>query len=537
VVAALEAPLSLDMEQSLQEAEQAAASVPAVPKFVEEGRIILARGSEVSRQLLEDQTREREAYSVSPQGRRTRTQRAGGVAVLLAIVLLAWAASCLRYRPDLLDRPGQMLSFSALTLVLVGTARLCVIKGFSPLWVPLPLMIMVMCLVHNQFVGLGAAVFFALLVRLASPGADVEFLVLLLGGLTTALLTGKVRTRSTLIKDGVLVGLVQFFAVWGLTLMTARNQWPGWNFWRSSAMGDSLVALANGVLAGFIVSGLLPAIETLFGVTTDIRLLEWSDPNQPLLQQLLLEAPGTYHHSMVVGSLAADAAEAIGANPLLARVSAYFHDVGKLKKPEYFAENLPPGGHNPHDDLSPTMSTLIITAHPKDGAEMAAEHGVPKPVRDIVLQSHGTGVLRYFLGKAQEEEGEQGEVAERNFRYRLMKPQSKEAAVVLLCDAVEGAARSMQSPSPGQVRNLVHQIILDRLHDGQLDESGLTITDLKTLEDSLVHGLLAVFHHRVRYPGQEELEREPTTQPDVRRNGVQEGQPGARGNMQPAKRD
>ncbi len=321
-----------------------------------------------------------------------------------------------------------------------------------------------------------------------------------------------------------------------MALVSARSgELLTWEFWDSPRMAESLAALTNGVLGGFLVSGLLPAIECIFGVTTDIRLLEWSDPNQPLLQKLLLDAPGTYHHSMIVGSLAADAAEAIGANPLLARVSAYFHDVGKLKKPEYFAENIPAGAHNPHDDLSPTMSTLIITAHPKDGAEMAEQYGVPAPVRDVILQSHGTGVLKFFLNKAQSAESDTDEAEERNFRYRLLKPRSREAAVVMVCDAVESASRSMGSPSAGQLRNLVHQIILDRLHDGQFDESGLTITDLKRLEDTLVHGLAAVFHNRVRYPGQEKLEQEmPEPEPVAQASTLSEEPSGAGGDQQPA---
>ena len=536
VLAAFLAPgASLDMESSRGAAERAADEAPPITKYVEKGRIILARDSEVTSQHLKDLRREQTAYWESWEGRSVLLQHMAGLGVLLVIVLAAGIVPCLRYRPALLDSRLQMLSFGVLSLALVATARICVTYGVTPLWVPLPMMVMTMCLVYDQRFGLGSAVFYALLVRLATPGADMAFLVLLLGGLSAALLTGKVRTRGTLVKSALLIGLVQFITVWGMALVSARSgELLTWQFWDSPYMGESLAALANGVLGGFLVSGLLPAIETIFGVTTDIRLLEWSDPNQPLLQRLLLDAPGTYHHSMIVGSLAADAAEAIGANPLLARVSAYFHDVGKLKKPEYFAENIPAGAHNPHDDLSPTMSTLIITAHPKDGAEMAEQYGVPGPVRDVILQSHGTGVLKFFLNKAQSAESDSDEAEERHFRYRLLKPRSREAAVVMVCDAVEGAARSMGSPSAGQLRNLVHQIILDRLHDGQLDESGLTITDLKRLEDTLVHGLAAVFHNRVRYPGQEKLEQEaPEPVPVTQAGAPSEDPPGANGDQQP----
>ena len=525
---------TLDLERTHESDERAARQAPIATKYVEKGRLILAQGAEVRPQQVEDLRREQAAYWSSGEGRSVTIQRATGLGVLLMIVLAAGVVPCLRYRPQLLDNRPQMLAFSVLTLALVAAARVCVVQGSTPLWVPVPMMVMIMCLVYDQRFGLGVALFYSLLVRLAAPGADMPFIVLLLGGLTAALLTGQVRTRGALIKVALVTGLAQFVAVWGMVLVSARSgDMLTWRFWEPPYLSDSLAALVNGVLGGFIVSGLLPTIERLFGVTTDIRLLEWSDPNQPLLQRLMLEAPGTYHHSMIVGSLAADAAEAIGANPLLARVSAYFHDVGKLKKPEYFAENIPPGAHNPHDDLSPTMSTLIITAHPKDGAEMAEHYGVPAPVRDVILQSHGTGVLKYFLNKAQSGETDNEEVQERNFRYRMLKPQRKEAAVVMICDAVESAARSMGSPTPEQLRNLVRQIILDRLNDGQLDESSLTITDVKRIEDTLVHGLAAAYHNRVRYPGQEELEQaQPAAEPT--QSGPTEDKPGAGGDQQSA---
>ena len=502
---ALQPNLVLDLELSTENADRAAAATPVVTETVEKGRVLLAKDSEVAKHHVEDLERERRKYGDSSAGRVTRMQTLGGLVVVLLLVLGGAVGYAARYQPRMLRRGPQLFVFALVTLALVGMARACVVWGVTPLWVPVPMMVMVMCLVYDQSFGLGAGVFYALLVRLACPGANQEFFVLLIGGITAALLARQVRTRTTLIKTGLLTGAAQFCAAWGLGLMSATDGLAvPLHFWESRLLADSLAALGNGVLSGFVVSGVLPAIEKLFGVTTDIRLLEWSDPNQPLLQQLLLNAPGSYHHSMVVGSLAAEAAEAVGANPLLARVSAYFHDIGKLKKPEYFAENLPPDTPNPHDELSPTMSSLIITAHPKDGAEMAEQYGVPRVVRDIILQSHGSGVVRYFWEKARKGNGQKDEVEEHDFRYRLPKPQGKEAAIVMLCDAVESAARSMGRSSPGQLQDLVHKIIMERLHDGQLDESSLTITDLKTLEDCLVRGLRAVFHSRVAYPGQQE---------------------------------
>ncbi len=498
--------ISLDVERSRMLADEVARDLPRVVKEVSQGALILAQGSEVTRQHVVDLTAERQQYWSGSTGRVLMLEYLGGVVAILVLIMAAAAIYVSRYRPELSYKKLQMLSFGLVSLGLVALARMCVIWGVTPLLVPVPLAVMIMCLVYDQHFGMDVAVFFALLVRLASPGADMEFFTLLLGGIITALLSGKVRTRSTLIKAGLLAGAAQFCAVWGLGLMAVLHSSEAVSPWNSPMLSRSLLALANGLASGFLVSGMLPAIETLFGVTTDIRLLEWSDPNQPLLQRLLLDAPGSYHHSMIVGTLAADAAEAAGANPLLARVSAYFHDVGKLKKPDYFGENLPESARNPHDDLSPTMSSLIITAHPKDGAQMAEEYGVPRVVRDIILQSHGCSVLKYFWAKARNGQNGRGDLEERSFRYRLPKPQGKEAAVVMLADAVESATRSMDSPSPGQLRNLVQDIISDRLSDGQLDESQLTITDLQRIEESLVHGLMAVFHNRVSYPGQEEAE-------------------------------
>ncbi len=535
MAAVLEPAVTLDVERSMESADRAAAAAPKVVEFVNEGRVLLSAGTEVRRQHILDLRSERERYRQSAEGRMVRLQRAGGLAVLLLLVTAGAAAYARRYRPELLARRTQLLPFVAVTLALVGVARLCIVHGVTPLWVPVPLAVMVMCLVFDQRVGAAAGIFLTLLVRLACPGANAEFFVLFVGAAVAALLSGQVRTRSTLIKAGVVTGAAQFCAVWGFGLMmTLEELTVPLQFWQSPLLAGSLVGVANGVLSGFVVSGVLPAIERLFGVTTDIRLLEWSDPNQPLLQRLLLDAPGSYHHSMVVGSLAADAAEAIGANALLARVSAYFHDVGKLKKPQYFAENLPSEAENPHDDLSPTMSSLIITAHPKDGAEMAERYGVPSAVRDVILQSHGCSVVRYFWDKAQQKNGERDELEEHDFRYRLPKPAGKEAAIVMLCDAAESAARSIGSPSIGQLQNLVRSIIMDRLNDGQLDESALTITDLKKLEDALVRGLAAVYHKRVSYPGQEET---TTVRPgEGRRADSEERKSDAGGDLQPAER-
>jgi len=424
--------------------------------------------------------------------------------VALLVLLGCSAAYAQRHESVMFQRRRRQSAFILLLIAVVATARYCVVVDVTPLIVPVPLAVMVMCLVCSPQAGLGTALLFSLVMRLTCPGADVEFYVLLVGGMVAALVSRQVRTRSSLTIVGLLTGTAMFCMALTLNLIGSDGTIIALN---GDVLRSSFWAMANGALGGFLVSGLLPAIEHVFDVTTDVRLLEWSDPNKPLLRKLLLEAPGTYHHSMVVGNLAADAAENIGANARLARVAAYFHDVGKLRKPQYFTENQTEGMPNPHDSLSPSMSSLIITAHPKDGADMADQYKVPSIVRDIIVQSHGSSVVSYFWNKASESADANTKVNRSDFRYRLPKPASREAAIVMICDAVESATRSLASPTLAQLRNRTHELIMDRLHDGQLDESGLSITDLKRIEDTLVHGLTAVFHNRVRYPGQDEVEK------------------------------
>ena len=255
--------------------------------------------------------------------------------------------------------------------------------------------------------------------------------------------------------------------------------------------------------ASLMSGGLLPFVERLFGVQTDLSLLELGDISHPLLQELVRRAPGTYNHSINVASIAEAAAESIGAEGLLVRVGAYFHDIGKMLKPGYFVENQGQDA-NRHDSLVPAMSTLIIIAHIKDGADLARQHHLPEPIIDFIQQHHGTTLVEYFYRRANERseaDPDGGEVDESAFRYPGPKPQTKEAAVLMLADAVEGASRALVEPTPARIESLVHEIAMKRLLDGQFDECGLTLQELATIEDSLVKSLTAVYHGRVKYPG------------------------------------
>jgi hypothetical protein len=256
------------------------------------------------------------------------------------------------------------------------------------------------------------------------------------------------------------------------------------------------------VIAGSLMTCLLPIVERIFRVQTDLSLIELGDPAHPLLQELVRRAPGTYNHSINVASLAEAAAETIGARGLLVRVGAYFHDIGKMLKPGYFVENQS-RGDNRHESLVPAMSTLVIVAHVKDGADLARQHGLPQVIIDFIQQHHGTTLVEYFYRRAsaQQEGGpDRGQIDESSFRYPGPKPQSKEAGILMLADAVESASRVLVEPTPSRIESLVEEITMKRLLDGQFDECGLTLEEVHRVRLSLVKSLTAVYHGRVKYP-------------------------------------
>ncbi|MBU5466430.1 HDIG domain-containing protein [Virgibacillus sp. MSJ-26] len=266
---------------------------------------------------------------------------------------------------------------------------------------------------------------------------------------------------------------------------------------------DILIQSGLGITSAFLSTvltiGLLPFFETGLGILTDIKLLQLSSPNQPLLKKILTEAPGTYHHSVMVANLSETACEAIGANGLLARVGAYYHDIGKTVRPHYFIENQL-AVRNPHDFLAPRQSADIIISHPYDGADMLKEAKMPKEIIDIALQHHGTSLLKYFYYKEKENDKS---VNEREFRYPGPKPQTKEAAIVCICDSVEAAVRSLKEPTEQKIEDIVTSIVNDRLQDGQLDECPITISELNTIHQTICETLKGIFHSRIQYPTEE----------------------------------
>ncbi len=363
---------------------------------------------------------------------------------------------------------------------------------------------------HGTFAVVYSSLFGAMTV---DTGEAFYFVIFsMICGFVAIYLTNKVRRRSRLVMAGAYSGIACVL----LATTLGQIQWPDLSApvgqWEMVAK-QVLSAILVSTLTAVLVSGLLPLIEATFRITTDVSWIELGDLNHPLLKQMTIEAPGTYHHSLVVATLAETAAEAIGASAVMCRVCSYFHDIGKMKKPAYFIENIG-DGHNPHDDLTPNMSALVVMAHVKDGVDMAIKHGMNAEIVNVIQEHHGTSLIRFFYHRAMKQreeiqrqveagnahEDDIPDVKEESFRYAGPKPRTRESAIISLADAVESASRSLQKPTPKKIDELIDEIFKERLNDGQLDAAALTLSDLATIKKSFTTTLRSMMHTRIEYP-------------------------------------
>lgn len=436
-----------------------------------------------------------------------RINRGGyaGLFFMLAIIFILVILYLYLFNRDIYENPAALSLLSlivALTLIL-GLA----VRYFSGYLLPVAMCAILITVLFEPRLAVLISVMMALLFGFVVDGEFNYIIVSLCGGLVATYSVSRLQRRSDLTKAGLYVGAINVLCITALLLLNRGFQLE-YVFLREFSI-SILAGLGNGLFSSVMAIGLLPFLESAFGLTTAITLLELADPGHPLLRKLLLETPGTYHHSVVVGNLAEAAAEATKADPLLARVAAFYHDIGKIKRPYFFVENQFTGD-NPHDKISPYLSALIIRSHIKDGLELAREAKLPLPVVDIIQQHHGTSLIGFFYHQAVEKEEKGAPVAEEEFRYEGPLPQTKEAAIILLADAVEAAVRSLSRPIAGRIEGTVRRIIKEKLSDGQLDEAPLTLKDLDKIGDTFVHILTGVFHQRIEYPEKElkvDLER------------------------------
>ncbi len=302
-------------------------------------------------------------------------------------------------------------------------------------------------------------------------------------------MANKLQSRNSLVWLGLGLGSASMLLIYGIELILTGN-------WLT-ALQSSVWGLGSGMFAAVLTVGTLPIWENLFGVITPIRLIELSNPNTPLLKRMLTEAPGTYHHSIIVANLAESAADSIGANGILARVGAYYHDVGKLKRPHYFKENMI-SSENPHDKINPALSTNIITSHTKEGLDLAKKYHVPRVLHDFITQHHGTSPVTYFYHKAKTSDFKDTKLEA--FRHKGPKPKTPEVAIVMMADTIEAAVRALPEPTPDKVEALIRKLLKEKLEDGQLDECHLTLKNLNSIADAFTNVICGIFHERVEYP-------------------------------------
>lgn len=480
--------------------------VASVLLQVRKGRTIVRRGDAITQQSLDqlDQLKQ-----LKQQERRKG--RIVGVFLIVSFFLLVLWLYLQIHQEEARRRPSSFLlavlllvvsvviarAFVALSELVAGSLNVDVLQDPLHFYFCAPFALGAILTI--LLLGANAAIFFSLVFALLVGVFTGEFSVMLYvltGSIAAIHALRQYRERSAIIRAGMVIGAVNVLIAFALQLYSSQGEFEWVQF---------VVRTVAGVISGFfsamLASLFLPVLESLFGLTTDIRLLEMSNLNSPLLRRLALEAPGTYHHSITVGTLAEAGAEEIGANGLLTRVGAYYHDIGKIKHPEYYIENQIFTG-NKHETLSPSMSTLILASHVKDGLAIAEEVALGPKVRDLIPQHHGTRIMTYFFQKAKETAEEKGEeVNEDDFRYPGPRPRFKEAAILMLADQVEAAARTLQEPSPGQIRSLIRRLTQSTIRDGQFDECDITLKELSKVGGAFERVLNGMYHHRIEYPG------------------------------------
>ncbi len=501
----LRANLKYDSQSTLEKKEEARQSVDPVVVTIRKNQKIIGMGDIVTAAHIE---------ALQHLGLLRTESPYVSITGLLLFVLVFYGLVGVYlyiYRPDIYnrDRYYNLLGLLIITVLIIAKAvtainitqrtEISVLVGYL---IPMAAGSMLISILLDNKLAIFITVIMSIFVGMITGGELQYAVVAMVGGIVSVLSVSKLSQRSDLAKASIYIMIANVLIIVSFGLINKSS-------FSVLSIGSAL-GVANGILSSVLTIGMLPFLESAFGITTSVKLLELSNPNQPLLKRLLFEAPGTYHHAIMVGNMAEAAADAVGADSLLARVGAYYHDIGKLKRPYFFIENQF-AQNNPHDKLAPTLSTLIITSHIKDGVELAQQHGLPDVIRDIIEQHHGTSLISFFYHKARDGESESTVKAD-DFRYDNPKPKTKEAAIVMLADSIEAGVRAMQKPNPGRIEGFVRKIIKDKLEDGQLEECDLTFRELDIIAQACAKILSGIFHTRVEYPDNvlQELERRST---------------------------
>ncbi|MBI2608733.1 MAG: HDIG domain-containing protein [Deltaproteobacteria bacterium] len=522
----IEPNLTFNKEQTDFKRVQAKKSVQPIVIRLLKGDIIVSRGEQIQKRHL---IILKHIYDKSQQQRMTRVVFSIALLLFLLFYILFW------YGMEYLSTFKLTLKdLGVLAILLFGTVGCTkifffVVDGFMDQYsriplsayqyaVPVAVTAMIVRLLMSPQVGLLYSVVLSVLFGFILEQNFLYSLYTFSACIVGIMSVAHVKQRTDVFIAGLKIGFINMISVSAILLMQSSEL----TFDLKNSPFDLAAAFLSGGLSSFIVTALVPLFEVVFNYTTDLKLLELCNHNHPLLRRLSLETPGTYHHSLLVGTLADAAASEIGVNPLLARVGAYYHDIGKMVKPNYYIENQA-GMSNPHDDLNARMSSLIITAHVKEGLDLADQYRLGQPVKDAISQHHGKTVIRYFYNRAVEsQDPEMGEVDPNDYRYPGPKPQTREVALVMLADAVEAASRTLTKPNPERMKATCEKIIFGFFQDGQLDECDLTLKDLNTIIECFTRILMGIYHQRIVYPG-EPREDQHSEKPKDSQNSESQG--------------
>ena len=480
----IEPTVTIDEAATERARVEALERVSPVVVYVQEGENIVEKGDIVTARDIE---------LVRTLGGLEQGTDAGSVisGVILMSALIAFAgAYWASFHESLWGRMRDLLLLSSLLLGMMYATRLVSILApeVSPYVMPVPLVGILATLLVGPRPAVLLTAMSAVAALLLGYAGGAQTVAAIVASIASIVMTARLRQRADMFRVSALIMLILGVVSFAASLASGNDL-------VTSAVSGAY-GLAGGLITAVLMIGLLPFFESVFGVTSDITLLELGSPSHPLLRRLMIEAPGTYSHSVMTANLAETAAEAIGANPLLARAGAYFHDIGKVRRPAFFVENQA-GGTNPHNATSPSLSARIITAHVREGVELAEEYGLPPEVVDIVREHHGTSVVAYFYDKASKRGGP---VYEADFRYDGRRPRSPEAALVMMADSAEASVRTLDSPTPERIEKLLRSIVRGKIDDHQLDESRMTLQDIETVTLVYTRMLASVYHPRIEYP-------------------------------------
>ena len=476
--------LFLNEEDTEKRRQEAIASVDNIIRTIQKGQIIIRKGEVATSEDIAI------LNALGLKNPKINFSNIIGILIITALCLLAFFFYLNFFYPDIYKNINKLILLSLISIIIVLLAKLA--SQVSGYLIPMASASMLIAISFNPNIAILLTVLLSLLIGFFPGGALNYILVSVISGIVAIYSIQKATQRSSLTRAGLLIAGVNIIAISALGLISNEGYYL--------ILQDNLWGALNGFLAVILTIGILPFLESYFDITTSFKLMELSNPNQPLLKKMIVEAPGTYHHSIVVGNLSETAAEEIGSNGLLARVGAIYHDIGKIKRPYFFTENQE-AYRNIHDDMEPSLSALVIASHVKEGIELAKKNKLPKDIIDIIAQHHGTGLITYFFHRAVKENGSAVDaVAEENYRYSGPKPQTKEAGIILLADSLEAATRSLTNPTATRIKTLVKEIIQKNLESGQLEECDLTLKDLDKIGDSFARILTGMFHTRVEYP-------------------------------------